>query len=113
MNGSGVSEVLEVGVGRHQVVGAQHISATFRLPDHFQGHEFTGGCGTKNAKGLAQIFSGVSSGELGRCRGGHQQGHNDEFVGGISVSSAAARVRRPLPADVAGGLHGIGQARRG
>ena len=42
--GLGVSEVLEVGVSRHQVVGAQHISSAFRLPDHFQGHEFTGGC---------------------------------------------------------------------
>ena len=62
------SEVLQVGICGDEVISAEHITSTLRLPDHFKGHEFSRSRGTENAQGLAQIFAGVGPTELGRCR---------------------------------------------
>ena len=58
------SEVLKVGIRRHQFISAENITSAIGLPDHFESDEITGSRGTEDAQGLSQVFTVVGLFEI-------------------------------------------------
>jgi len=53
------SEVLQIRIGRDQLLAAKHFAGTLRLPDHLQRQQFIGADGTEPLQAVAQVVGRV------------------------------------------------------
>ena len=93
--------MLELRVGRDQLIGTQHITCSIGLPNHLEGQELAGRHGAKDAQGLAQFLGTIHRLEVQARAARNQEGDRDVIADGIGITGLATGVGAHRSRDVA------------
>ena len=99
------SEMLQLRIGREQLIGAQGLSSAFRLPNHLKRQQLISANRGELLKGFAQGLSRIGTLQIEPIAAGQQESNSDVIAGGIAASrNQFSRARTASTGDIRGDL---------